>query len=162
MGTGFRVLAKQLISLFSIFTNVNIDEEYATAFPETSDSFIKYRILELQKMCEEYEKAERESGVYTGIKYDELLCFYLIDTMVEWSNCETEIQCKYMIQTNIKSRGISVGDFTKAILKIAVITKEFIGVCEMVGNPGVELLYKLKEIEPAIMKYVATAQSLYI
>ena len=154
--------AKQLVALFSIFTNVNIDEEYAANFPKTEDAFLKYRITELQEMIYYYEDIESVSELYTGIKYQDMIMFDLIDTMVEWANCETETQCKYMIQTNILGRGISLGDFSKAILKISVITKEFIGVCEMVGNPGVELLYKLKEIEPYILKYVATAQSLYI
>jgi len=47
-------------------------------------------------------------------------------------------------------------------LKISVIAKEFAGVCEMVGDLGVELLHKLKMVDSFILKYVATSQSLYV
>ena len=80
--------------------------------------------------------------------------------MAGWCDCNTEEECKYFIQTKLSNREISLGDFTKAILKICVITKEFISICEMVGN--MDMLFIMKQIEPLICKYVATSQSLYV
>jgi hypothetical protein len=153
---------KQLISLFSAFTNVNVLEEYKKNFPDSADEFVKYRLFDLQKMKEHYEDVEQKYGLNTGIHYHEMLSYDLVDEMAEWADCQTEEQCKYTVQTILMKRGISLGDFIKAVLKIGVIVKEFIGVCEMMGDISVGLLHKLNEIEPMIMKYVATSQSLYI
>ena len=153
---------KQLVSLFSVFTNVNVLEEYKKNFPDSTDEFVKYRLFDLQKMKEHYEDVEQKYGLNTGIHYHEMLSYDLVDEMAEWADCQTEEQCKYTVQTILSKRGISLGDFIKAVLKIGVIVKEFIGVCEMMGDTSVGLLHKLNEIEPMIMKYVATSQSLYI
>jgi hypothetical protein len=80
---------------------------------------------------------------------------------MQWANCETETDCKYFIQQSIN---ISVGDFTKAIMKVAAIVKELMSMCEeFEGKDGfVELYYRLSKIEPMILKYITTAQSLYV
>ena len=55
---------------------------------------------------------------------------------------------------------ISIGDFTKAILKISTIGKEISSVCE--DNGLVDLMHKLSQIDATILKYITTTQSLYI
>ncbi|NBY40329.1 MAG: hypothetical protein EBQ66_05390, partial [Flavobacteriia bacterium] len=106
----------------------------------------------------EYESLEALENTETGIHYDKMLQCDLIEDILEWCTCDTEEQCKYFIQC--RSDKISLGDFTKVILKIIVITNEFISVCENTGN--IEFLSKLKLIEGMVRKYVATNQSLYI
>jgi hypothetical protein len=88
------------------------------------------------------------------IQYD------LYDNIKEWIVLETEQQCKYFIQNKLAECGISIGDFTKAVLKVICISRELITVCELLGE--LNLLYKCKQIEPALLKYVITYQSLYI
>jgi hypothetical protein len=70
------------------------------------------------------------------------------------------MECKEFIQRLGLEKEISVGDFTKAILKISTIAKELGAVCESVGE--IELLNKLSQIDGMILKYITTAQSLYI
>ena len=153
----------QLVSLFSIFTDVNVPEDFKRlSLSSETDGLLYYRVHEIIQMTDHYAKYELDSGLFTGIKYDDMIMYDLMREMNGWIVCETEEACKYFIQSVILVRGISIGDFTKAILKIAVITKEFISVCEMVGDVGVGLLHKLKMIEPAILKYIATSQSLYV
>jgi hypothetical protein len=60
----------------------------------------------------------------------------------------------------LSEKSISIGDFTKAILKISTITKELINVCEQ--NDLIEFMYKLSQIDGMILKYIATTQSLYV
>ena len=80
-----------------------------------------------------------------------------------WTDCTTEQECKYFIQAVISEKGISVGDFTKAMMKIVTIAKELENVCETVfAGEQVELLYKLRQIEGLVLKYVLTSQSLYV
>jgi len=147
---------KEIVAVFSVFTDIHVQEDNKRL--NIQDHWYK----ELIAMAENYEKRENDMGLFTGIQYDNLMTVDLVKEMDGWIDCSTETACKYFIQTVIHERGISIGEFTKAILKIVVITKEFIGVCEMVGDLGVELLYKLKQIEPAILKYIATSQSLYV
>ena len=80
--------------------------------------------------------------------------------MIEWCNCENEQECKYFIQNRITEKEISIGDFSKAVLKISTIIKEFSNIAEQNGN--VEFLHKLSKIDTIILKYITTNQSLYV
>ena len=77
-----------------------------------------------------------------------------------WCDCATEHDCKSFIQNEVAEKSISIGDFTKAMLKIVTIAKEFMNIAEAVGN--VELMHKLNQIEGLVLKYVTTSQSLYV
>ena len=59
-----------------------------------------------------------------------------------------------------KRRGISLGEFTKAILKINNIATEFEKVCSIQCN--IELLDKIAKIPTMTLKSIATNQSLYV
>jgi superfamily II RNA helicase len=151
---------KQLIGLFSCFTDIKVSDENRQTYPFLKDSFLKTKIKELSSIFSEFEKNENALFVETGIQYDNILCYDLIDEIQEWASYETEHQCKYFIQTQIYDKEISIGEFTKAVLKITTITKEFMTIAENLGE--VELLFKLSQIEPMILKYITTAQSLYV
>ena len=84
------------------------------------------------------------------------LCYDLIDCMYAWCECTDQTDCKSVI-SEIGANGVSIGDFTKAILKISTIGREIMGICECV-----ELAHKFSQIDALILKYVATNQSLYL
>jgi hypothetical protein len=85
----------------------------------------------------------------------------VVDEMMEWArNCVDEKTSKYFLQTKIYAKSISIGDFTKACIKISTISKEFISVCEYMGK--IDCVYKLSKIERNVLKYIATTQSLYL
>ena len=150
----------QLIGLFSCFTDVKVPEEHKRLAPFSKDTFLKNRIQELSTIVLEFEKNERESMIDTGVEYYNLLCYDLVDEIQEWASLDTETECKYFIQTKIHDKEISLGEYTKAVLKISTITKEFINIAEASGE--IEFLHKLKQIEPKILKYITTSQSLYV
>jgi hypothetical protein len=106
------------------------------------------------------ESIEQESHIHTGINYEDALNFDMTDDSIEWTECSNEIDCKYFIQNKIADKGISVGDFTKAMLKIATIAKEIGAICEEMQQT--DLLYKLTQIDSMILKYITTSQSLYV
>jgi hypothetical protein len=70
------------------------------------------------------------------------------------------MECKIFIQNNVADKGISVGDFTKALLKISTIARELSVVAE--SSNKLECLHKLTQVDSKILKYVTTAQSLYV
>lgn len=151
---------KDVIVMFSLFTDLRVPEDQKRFGVTIENSFIKSAVNKLNAWSEHYATVELKSGTYTGIVYDDLFQYDLMEEMAGWCDCNTEEECKYFIQTKLSNREISLGDFTKAILKTCVITKEFISICEMVGN--MDMLFIMKQIEPLICKYVATSQSLYV
>ena len=84
----------------------------------------------------------------------------MTDFAMQWCKLESENDCKYFIQNDLAEKGISVGDFCKAILKISTISKELGVIAETMGK--IDLLYKLTCIDKLILKYITTSQSLYV
>lgn len=156
---------QQLIGIFSCFTDVKIAAELRTSIPRCASASepVNDIVKKLQGLTETYERAEQDVGVYTGIRYDEILMFDMIQYAMDWTQCTTEQECKYFIQAVISEKGISVGDFTKAMMKIVTISRELENVCETVFmGSQLDLLYKLRQIEGLVLKYVLTSQSLYV
>lgn len=150
--------AKQLIGLFSCFTDIKIPSDIRMSLPVTEDRFLKESILEMKKIYEDYEDHENELQLNTGIAYQNILMYDLIDETMDWCDCDTEEKCKMFIQTKLMEKQVSIGDFTKSLLKIVVITKEIMNMTEN----HVDLLYKLNQIEGMVLKYITTSQSLYV
>jgi predicted hydrocarbon binding protein len=70
------------------------------------------------------------------------------------------MECKMVLQKIGEEKGVFLGEFVKAILKINNIVSEMEKVAELIGD--IELLKKLKDIPLCTMKFVATNQSLYV
>jgi len=151
---------KQLIGFFSCFTDVKVAAESKSVVPCSDDPVLNCEISKMVDMCNYYEKYELENGMNTGIRYHEILMFDMIQYSMDWCDCITEEECKYFIQNVIVEKGISLGDFTKAMMKIVTISREIESICEMFGR--VDLLYKIRQIEKGVLKYVLTSQSLYL
>jgi hypothetical protein len=83
------------------------------------------------------------------------LNYDIVDESMEWCSCKTEEECKWFIQTKLADKSIQIGDFTKAMMKVATIAKEL-------SEGPEEWLHKLSEIEGMVLKYIATSQSLYV
>ena len=151
---------KQLIGLFSCFVDVKVLQDKKIHIPKSKDDELENIIKKMQNMYLHIENIEQESQIRTGIQYEDALSFDMIDDSMEWCDCSSEIECKSFIQNNIADKGISVGDFTKGMLKIATIAKEIGAICEEYNQ--IDLLYKLNQIDYMVLKYITTSQSLYV
>ena len=151
---------RQLVGLFSCFTDIKLPSDERASSPQTNDTFLKEQIRELSKEYDRYASLEQDRQLRTGINYYDALVYDLVDIAMQWCNCENEEDCKYFIQTNVFEKGISIGEFNKAMMKITTVAKELMSTCEQMGQ--IELLHKLTQIEGLVLKYVATAQSLYV
>jgi superfamily II RNA helicase len=151
---------KQIVGLFSCFTDIKVAQDMRRGFPNSSDSLLQKMVEKMDELFGELADREYAKSTDTGINYNDVLMYDLVDLVTEWCDCETEQNCKYYIQKVLGEKGISVGDFSKGILKIATITKEIGALCEKYGQ--IELQHKLASIEPMILKYITTAQSLYV
>ena len=109
-------------------------------------------------MYNAYKDIEVKNNIDTGIDY--YMHFDLTDYIIKWCECDTEAECKLLLQTIFTEKGIFLGEFIKAILKINNISAELEKIAELVCD--MEFLDKLKRIPELTMKFVATNQSLYV
>ena len=150
----------QLIGLFSCFTDIKLPSDMRSSQPASSDDFLRQKILALERVYYSYQDQELLEGLHSGIDYNDALCYDIIDLSMTWCECATEYDCKSFIQNEVASKSISIGDFTKSMLKIVTITKEFMNFAETIGQ--IEFMHKLNQIEGLVLKYVTTSQSLYV
>jgi superfamily II RNA helicase len=148
----------EIIGLLSSFTDIKVPEDRRKTRFTLTDKW-KSLFEKMTELANWYERRETELGVYIG--YDYTNCVYdLVEEMEEWCNASDENACRHFVHLVLQEKQISLGDFSKAVLKISTITKELMNVCEMRHN--MELLHKLSQIDGLILKYITTNQSLYV
>ena len=150
--------SKQLVALFSCFTNINVQEDRKSFFPKSDDTSVQ-EIVKLVAgeyiSCQEVElKRNIVSGMDYNIHYD------LLNYVEEWCDTTDVDTCKLLLQKIGEEKEIFLGEFVKALLKINNISSEIEKIAEMTGN--IAFLSKLKEIPEMTLKYVVTNQSLYV
>lgn len=150
----------QLVGLFSCFTDIKVPDDMRTHTLNISDIFLEAKIKSVSHQYDKYSDLEQESQVNTGLNYTDPLIYDMVEFAMRWCECTTETECKAFIQNDVNDKSISIGDFTKAMLKIVTISKEFMNVCEQLNL--VELQHKLSQIEDMVLKYITTSQSLYV
>jgi len=149
---------KQLICVFSCFTNVLVSEDLKTYNPTSSDSTVLNIITEINTSYQFYVDTESKNQINTGTDYN--IHFDLLQYVDKWCDCENIQDCKLFIQLLKSEKDISTGDFVKALLKINNISAEMERVAEQ--NNDMEFLQNLREIPKLTLKYIASNQSLYI
>jgi hypothetical protein len=150
----------QLIGFLAVYTDVKIDEDSKSWQIKIDDHFLNTRLNKVVKEYLFYENMEDDRGLKTGINCLTALNYDMPELLMEWINTDSQEECKWFIQTRLQDKGISIGDFTKAVLKISTIAKEWSNIAEQFSQ--IELLHKLSQIDGKILKYVTTSQSLYV
>jgi superfamily II RNA helicase len=121
---GFEDLtAIQIASIFSCFTNISISKDDKLQLPDCKDKLVKNRITSLTNYINKYYDLEIDNELDTGTDYT--LHYELLDYIEEWGNAKDEIACKIIIDKMKMEKGIFLGEFVKAILKINNIAAEF-------------------------------------
>jgi superfamily II RNA helicase len=150
---------KQIVSLFSCFTNITVNENYKDFNTNrVEDKCLKEMIDKTIKFYETYQDEEFTYNINTGADYN--YHFDLLGYIDEWCDCENIEDCKLLLQKIAEEKQIFLGEFVKAVLKINNISSEIEKIAEMIGD--ISLLSKLTEIPKITMKFVVTNQSLYI
>ena len=146
--------------MFSLFTEVNISKEERLYEPCCKNENIQKYACLLKTYYENYDDLEYSKNIYSGYDYVDTLMYDMPNLVEEWCSYNSEGECKFFLQNDVAIKGISVGDFTKALLKISTIIREISIVTEKTGK--IECLHKLSECDNFILKYITTAQSLYV
>jgi superfamily II RNA helicase len=150
--------SKQLVALFSCFTNISVQDDFKEHFPYMEDKLVNDVVSSVATMYSDYQKKEVDYGICTGTDYN--IHFDLLRYINDWCDAESVEDCKILLQKLCKEKEIFLGEFVKALLKINNISNEMEKIAELTGN--VAFLSKLREIPMMTMKYVVTNQSLYV
>ena len=150
--------SKQLVSLFSIFTNITVQEDLKDNYPKSEDTIVQDTVKLLTEIYSDYRVKETNYNINTGFDYN--IHYDLLNYVEEWCDCDDVESCKLLLQKMGSEKEIFLGEFVKALLKINNISSEFEKIAEMTGN--IAFLSKLKEIPNMTLKYVVTNQSLYV
>jgi superfamily II RNA helicase len=150
--------AGEIAVIFSCFNNIRVNDDFKTHHPNTDLIDINSISNFMKEKIDYYLELETKYFIDTGSSYD--INFDIQSYILRWCECQTEVECKQVIQDIKTQKGIFLGEFIKAILKINNICSEFEKICEINGN--LSLLEKIKQIPNRILKYVVSTQSLYI
>jgi superfamily II RNA helicase len=150
--------AKQLVALFSCFTNIRATDEFKDNAPKSDDYMVNEFVLKVLEIYDHYRDEEIERNINTNFDYD--IQYDLLNFTENWCDAESVEECKIILQELASKKGIFLGEFVKALLKINNISSEFENIAEMTGN--IAFLSKLREIPNMTLKYVVTNQSLYV
>jgi superfamily II RNA helicase len=157
-GAFIKMSAKQIVAVLSCFTNVTVPDEQTEHFPKCSEQISFDMITSILNGYDIYMKKEQMLHINSGIDYT--IHYNLVEYVMKWCDCECVEDCKLLIQTLEQEKGIFLGEFVKALLKINNISCEMEYIAEKMGN--IEFLHILKQIPTLTMKYVVTNQSLYV
>ena len=150
--------SSELAALFSCFANVSIPKDRRLQLQSISVSARMKQVLNMvQDYYHEIQDIELRYNIASNEEYD--IKYELMNFVLQWCHTDDEEQCKLILQ-RVRSEGISIGEFTKAILKINNVASEFEKVCMIQGN--IALLEKIRKIPSRTLKYIATNQSLYL
>jgi len=153
-----KLSALQCAMVFSCFTNVSVNDNDKSLTAKCCDDAVQSVVETIFSSLQFYLKEENDNNISTGINYD--IHYDLLDYVSEWWECESEPECKLVIQKIAADKGVFLGEFVKALLKINNVSAELQAIAEQTGN--MELLQKLQSIPLHTLKFVATNQSLYV
>jgi superfamily II RNA helicase len=148
----------QLVSLFSCFTNISVQEDLKAIVPHTQDQEVKKMVRRINDEYNRFQGMELKRNIVSGMDYS--IHYDLLEYTNEWCNAVDIESCKLLLQKIGEEKEIFLGEFVKALLKINNISCEMEKIAEMTGN--IAFLSKLKEIPGLTLKYVVTNQSLYV
>ena len=146
--------ARELVALFSCFTNISISDDYKIMAPERLIPIIAHIVDNFTLLQEEECQYSFKTGTSYNIHYD------LMTYVEEWFDAENVEECKAVLHKIECEKEVFLGDFVKALLKINNIVLEMETVAELIGN--VPFLHELNKIRCGTLKYVVTNQSLYV
>lgn len=151
--------ALELIGFFSCFTNVNVADDIKSSVPVCKEAVRTLQMIEMAKeRLDHYYNKECNKQIFTGENYD--MHFDLADDAIKWCACQTDADCEFFLLDLQKKKGIFIGEFVKAMLKINAIAKELEKICET--NALTDIQFTLSQIGDMTLKSVCTSQSLYV
>jgi hypothetical protein len=156
----------ELAATLSLFTDVRVHEDIRIhpGFKYISDNHrLNDMLCEFNYIKEDLILCESHANINMPDSGLDHHCYDIVDYVAAWCECEDEGQCRNLIRRLEEEAGISVGDFSKALLKISTVSRELMAMCDAVKDDSmVEFAHRLSKVDGLVLKYIATNQSLYL
>ena len=151
---------EELIGFFSCFTNLRVAEDIREYKPHSSSYILTDILKQTVDLYHYYLNLEEKNSMTTGEQTE--FHYDFINEIMMWCRCNNESEALTIISKVLHEKGIYLGDFIKAIMKVSSIAEEVCGICELMGESGNKLRVKLVKIPILITKFIVTSQSLYL
>ena len=156
----------ELAATLSLFTDVRVHEDIRIhpGFKYISDNHrLNDMLCEFNCIKEDLILCENHANINMPDSGLDRHCYDIVDYVAAWCECEDEGQCRNIIRRLEEEAGVSVGDFSKALLKISTVSRELMAMCDSVKDDSmVEFAHRLSKVDGLVLKYIATNQSLYL
>ena len=149
---------KDIIQILSIFCDVKVEDTIKNNYP-VSNGKCESVMKMFHNQFEEFGVLEDRYQVFTGINTNKLN-YDIYEYVEQWVNSTTETDCRLIIKKIKAEKDISLGDFSKALLKISTICKELYTMA--IELQHIQFAHKLSMVDGLLLKYVVTNQSLYV
>ena len=144
--------------ILSCYTNIHISSEEKRCIKRPNIISLNEIMDMIEINSDKYLLFENNNNIDTGETYD--IQYDLMGYVEKWIEAENVEECKYVLYLLLEEKGLFLGEFVKAMLKIIAICNEIINACELIND--FSLMEKIKIIINKIQKYVVSNQSLYI
>jgi superfamily II RNA helicase len=144
--------------ILSCYTNIHISSEEKRCIKRPNIISLNKIMDMIEINSDKYLLFENNNNIDTGETYD--IQYDLMGYVEKWIEAENVEECKYVLYLLLEEKGLFLGEFVKAMLKIIAICNEIINACELIND--FSLMEKIKIIIYKIQKYVVSNQSLYI
>jgi hypothetical protein len=156
---GKDVTPSQLAASLSCQCGISVPPQSVEAIrPESGDPIVDAIANRYASQLQHFEDMESRRRLQSGEDYE--YQFALLKPILAWGKAHTPEDCNKAIAMATLSAGIGIGGFVKAILKICSMAAELEKAAEAIHR--LDLKEKAAGIPKPMLKYVATAQSLYI
>jgi superfamily II RNA helicase len=152
------LLVEDVIDILSLWSDIKIKDD----LPK-KDNIVPNFVEEIYDLYRKYMTLENEYNIdhKTNIN-DDMFLKYNGQIFKLWATgCNNIDDAKIFIEEYLYKNSISLGDFTKACLKIVAISKELEKILGSI-NDFLLLAQKFGQIERLLCKFIVTSQSLYI
>jgi antiviral helicase SKI2 len=136
-----------IMALFSCFTNIRVQEDMRISNPSKKHYPLAAKIPGLMEL---------------HLIEEEEYHFDAMDEIQKWAGLTTEEECRRFLAEIYENKGIFMGEFNKAVLKIITMKNELEKICQRLEGPTLDLLKKLESFAPMLIKFACSSQSLYL
>ena len=155
---GFRSFTPiEIVSIISLLVPINLSEDKKLLQPNTNSEPVNAFTSQVKYMVSKLNDLEIKYSIDSGLNFD--IQYDLQQITMDWYMSNDQSECQRVLE-NINVKGISTGEFIKAILKICNTIRELQEASDMLGYKL--LSEKLSQTPENLLKYIVTNQSLYI
>ena len=149
----------EFIAVLSVFAHISLpsDQQITSLNQVDAPSNVLDTLKVVQESYNKYKDIELKNKLYFNQEHK--LSWNMVELIINWCNANDDVDAK-KVYNKASTFGISLGEFTKCVLKINNIANELEKAAIISGN--ITMLDKIKQVGELTLKSVVTNQSLYL